>query len=169
MSVCKTFFLATLGISERTFFTTLSKVTPDGHVTQECRHVPEPRKIPEQKRKEVREHISCFPTVESHYCRHEPSREYHVAGNVMSVCKTFFLATLGISERTVFTTLSKVTPDGHVTPECRHVPESRRIPEQKRKEVREHISCFPTVESHYCRHESSREYLPQQLTKAEMY
>ena len=58
---------------------------------------------------------------------------FHVAGNVMSVCKTFFLATLGTSERTVFTTLSKVTPDGHVTPKCRHMPESRRIPEQEKK------------------------------------
>lgn len=49
---------------------------------------------------------------------------------------------------------------------CRSLAES---PSKKRKEVREHISCFPTVESHYCRHESSTKYLPQQLTKAEMY
>jgi len=93
----------------------------------------------------------------------------HVGSHDMQVCQTFFLHTLSISHQIVQTTVGKVTTNGHMVREQRKPPASRRLPEQVRKDVRSHINKFSTVPSHYCRHTSTRQYLPENLTLMEMY
>jgi len=44
-----------------------------------------------------------------------------------------------------------------------------RVAEQIKNNIREHISRFPNVESHYCRKESQRMYLDKTLSLRRMY
>ena len=94
---------------------------------------------------------------------------FHVHGQVLHVCKTFFLDTLSISDQTVKTTLSKMTADGYLLPDQRKQPACHRLPDCVREAVKSHIAKFQTVPSHYCRHTSSKQYLPRTLTMTDMY
>jgi len=94
---------------------------------------------------------------------------FHVDGQLLQVCKTFFLDTLSVSDQTVRTTLQKLTRDGHLLPDQRRQPASHKLQEATREGVRSHIRKFQTVPSHYCRHTSSKQYLPETLTLTEMY
>ena len=47
---------------------------------------------------------------------------FHVDGQLLQVCKTFFLDTLSVSDQTVRTTLQKLTGDGHLLPDQRRLP-----------------------------------------------
>ena len=94
---------------------------------------------------------------------------FHVDGQKLPICKRFFLDTLCISDQMVHTTLTKMTSDGHLLPEERKPPASHRLPESTREAVRNHVNKFQTVPSHYCRHTSSKQYLPETLTLTEMY
>jgi len=94
---------------------------------------------------------------------------FTVGGKTVFVCKLFFLHTLDISERVISTSLGKVTESGHLQPEMRSSPKSRKLPFELRQDVRNHINKFPTVESHYCRKSSEKQYLPQGLNLSEMY
>jgi len=94
---------------------------------------------------------------------------FHVDGQLLQVCKTFFLDTLSVSDQTVRTTLQKLTGDGHLLPDQRRQPASHKLQDATRLAVRSHIQKFQTVPSHYCRHTSSKQYLPETLTLTEMY
>lgn len=55
-------------------------------------------------------------------------------------------------------------------PEQRKQPASCRVPVCVKESVKSHIkSKFQTVPSHYCRHTSSKQYLPEGLSLSEMY
>nr|CAH7765067.1 unnamed protein product [Callosobruchus chinensis] len=89
------------------------------------------------------------------------------------VCKTLFLSTLSISERTCRTALDKLTESGILEQEKRggrHRTEDdlnrERLIKQK---ISEHIDLFPRVESHYCRSSTSKRYLHPDLTLRKMY
>ncbi len=90
-------------------------------------------------------------------------------GTFERVCKQFFLDTLCISSQMVKTVLSKrvsiETNNLNVNKKCH----SRKLPESLRIGVREHIKRFPTIESHYCRKDSNKLYLPQGLSLSQMY
>lgn len=77
VEVCQVFFLQTLGISTRTISTVLSKNDSNGNLDSDRRgkHRNQ-RKIPDEIRRQVREHIEMFPRVEGHYVRKDSKREY---------------------------------------------------------------------------------------------
>ena len=73
-------------------------------------------------------------------------------GESYRVCKTFFLNTLGISHQMVSTAhMKQDSLPGVINSDRRgSMPGSRsnKVPEEKLDIVREHISSFPTIESH---------------------
>ena len=84
------------------------------------------------------------------------------------VCKRFFLGTFGISERMVSYTHDhkQITGiSGNRAP--RSAP--NKTPDLAIQEIRDHIESYPTVDSHYRRKDSNRQYLEQGLSLAMMY
>ena len=92
-----------------------------------------------------------------------------VSDKPIHVCKTFFLHTVDISDQIVQTTMNKLEDNGHLQPEKRSLPSAKKLPVSLVSDVMNHISKFPTVESHYCRKSSQKQYLPESLTLPEMY
>ena len=86
------------------------------------------------------------------------------------VCKTFFLNTLGISDKMVSTTFKK-TMFGVCEDDKTGLYKNRpnKTPETQLKIVREHISTLEKVTSHYCRKDTKKEYLPANLNQAKLY
>jgi len=95
---------------------------------------------------------------------------FEVEGEKQTVCKKFFLNTLSISQQTVDTAVKKKKEGGIVTPDKRgrHQPVNK-ISEEVRKNVRNHISKFPTYESHYSRESTKKKYLGNHLNISRMY
>lgn len=86
--------------------------------------------------------------------------------------KLFFQNTLGISEKTVRTSLANLKPGtGVMEPEKRGGRRQSMIEKgaKLRQSVVNHINRFPKVKSHYCRKSSTREYLYPDLTIKKMY
>ena len=88
------------------------------------------------------------------------------------VCKRMFLSTFGISEKAVRVAIGKVTPEGAVEGERRGGRMSATTKERDKRiaeAINNHINRFPTVESHYCRSTTSKEYLHPGLNLPKMY
>lgn len=87
------------------------------------------------------------------------------------VCKTMFLNTLGISEKTMRTALYKRTEEGTVELERRggRYEKLKENDAKIRTSALEHIQKFPRMESHFCRPSTTREYLHPDLTVKKMY
>lgn len=104
----------------------------------------------------------------------QSSRKYYFNKNDImkqQVCKMFFLKTLHISHGPIDKALkganeirifSKPDKRGRNTP-------SNKTPEELIRKVKNHIESFPTIESHYCRKTSQRQYLDLALTITKMY
>ncbi|XP_057305163.1 uncharacterized protein LOC130642101 [Hydractinia symbiolongicarpus] len=90
-------------------------------------------------------------------------------GVQVKVCSTMFLNTLGINKKRVRTVLSNVTDTGAPLVDGRGRHKNHKTSEEREKLVIEHISCFKVVESHYVRKDAKYEYLPKELSVAEMY
>jgi hypothetical protein len=76
------------------------------------------------------------------------------------VCKTFFLSTLGVSEKTVYGAMERVTAEG-ITPSDgrgKH-GQQRKVSNDAVSDVMAHIASFKAIPSHYCRQNSQRVYL----------
>lgn len=88
----------------------------------------------------------------------------------VSVCKTFFLNTLGISESVVRNVLKKDDTGGFAFQDMRgrHVPPIK-LPDEVLNKVRSHINLFPCSESHYILEKNSKKYLRPELTKQKMF
>lgn len=98
------------------------------------------------------------------------SLTHSVNDQVVTVCKTFFLHTLNVSDKTVTTALNKLSASGIVCGDKRGKHMNRKkVPAAIRSSVRDHIMMFPKVESHYCCANSSRQYLESGLSVARMY
>nr|CAH7721344.1 unnamed protein product [Callosobruchus chinensis] len=98
---------------------------------------------------------------------------FTVGNNRLPVCKTFFLNTLGISERSVQTALHKTSEVGMLEKEkrggrqrCQKVLNEEQ---DMRNKISDHIDRYPKMESHYCRAKTSRMYLHPDLTLQKMY
>ena len=92
------------------------------------------------------------------------------AGTNVQVCKTFFLNTLCISAQTVRTVYGKMGSAGLVAEDKRgKVCKNSLIDESIKQTIRDHINSFETIESHYCRKNNSRVYLPPTLSISKMF
>lgn len=106
--------------------------------------------------------------------RRSQSLNYHLEianGQHIQVCKTFFLATLDISEKRIRTALSKnsmATVEDHFRGNSER-SNHNRLEEGREEAVIEHIQKFTTVESHYVRAESEYCYLPSNLNLTKMH
>ena len=91
--------------------------------------------------------------------------------NLVKVCKTFFLHTLSISDKAVCTVHNKLSCLGISSEDSRgkHRTRPNRMTEEQKQKVKQHIESFKTVESHYCRKHSSKQYLPAGLSVAKMH
>ena len=90
-----------------------------------------------------------------------------IAQHKISVCEKFFLSTLSISKKMVHYNLSKMIHG-------RRQKKTKRTAANKTSEavhtrVKNHISSFPKIESHYCRSDTKREYLESSLNIRRMY
>ena len=95
---------------------------------------------------------------------------FQLNGNAAGVCKQFFLDTLNINDRVVRTAFDKLTECGMVSGDNRGAVKGRsKVSGDAKQRVMDHIGRFPTVESHYCRASSSRQYLEAGLSLSQMY
>jgi len=100
------------------------------------------------------------------------SRTYYltVNGSLQRVCKTFFIKTLDISDKTVRCALGKKShgvfqgTDGR----GKHIP-TNKTSEETLEGIRQPIQSFPVMDSHYKRKNSKRKFLQQDLSIAKMY
>lgn len=96
---------------------------------------------------------------------------FPVKDEMIRVCKKFFLGTLGISQKPVY--------NAHASKDTNQVPKkdgrgksitsARRTPQGAVDAVITHIRLFPTIESHYCRSRTKRQYLEATLSVPKMY
>ncbi|KAJ8962148.1 hypothetical protein NQ318_018105 [Aromia moschata] len=88
------------------------------------------------------------------------------------VCKLFFRSTLGITDRPIRTVINKqtFTTKGLITPDLRgrHVRHCH-INNDVKNDIRNHINSIPRINSHYCRKDSSREYIEGGKTVAQLH
>lgn len=87
-----------------------------------------------------------------------------------AICRSFFLDTLNIKQDVVYGALDKASEGGVVSLDQRgshdkHVTVGEEIVEK----IKEHIRSFPTIPSHYCRHDSNKMYLEAGLNISTMY
>ena len=87
------------------------------------------------------------------------------------VCQTMFLNTLGISEKTARTAIEKMQESGVLASDNRGGrTETAKIKDAEKKEAMlKHIKRFPQVESHYCRSNTKRLYVSEDLSFKKMY
>jgi len=106
---------------------------------------------------------------------HTTSRSYYLPTNVgkVRVCQKFFCATLELKPRSVRKYL-EVRAQNHVVVagladrRGRHEPSSKTSA-WKCDLIRKHIAKYPSVESHYCRSNSTCQYLDAGLGISKMY
>ncbi|KAI4455584.1 dna-directed rna polymerases i ii and iii subunit rpabc2 [Holotrichia oblita] len=101
------------------------------------------------------------------------SRKYHLKRNsdCIQVCKAFFLGTLCISHGPVDNAIAGVNNNGlfnAVDKRGRNTP-SNKTPDQDIQRIKNHIESFPTMESHYCRKNTKRQYLDPSLSITKLY
>lgn len=91
-------------------------------------------------------------------------------GRQLDVCKIMFLNTLGISEKTMRTSIKNVQVNGVLLPQKRggRSEERRKHDLEDTERIKEHINKFDRVESHYTRSKSTREYLHSDLNLTKM-
>lgn len=122
-------------------------------------------------------HISSRPVIRrrpgngSKEGQRQQSISYTLTANneCISVCKTFFLNTLGISDMVVRNVLKK-QENGFVFKDMRgrHIPPNK-ISNNVLENIRSHIQSFPIYESHYSRNTTSRQFLGSDLSIRKMY
>nr|CAI5838294.1 unnamed protein product [Callosobruchus analis] len=95
---------------------------------------------------------------------------FYNRGKRTAVCKMFFLNTLGISAQVAKTVFQKMGSTGIVGEDRRgRVCKNSKLSDSVKQSVRDHINLFYTVESHYCRKNTSKRFLPPTLNVSKMY
>ena len=101
------------------------------------------------------------------------SKQFHLAvmgNNKVRVCREFFLRTLDIGKKTVDVAMSKKVRGAFCSTDKRGKQcSANTIPDEIIDSVKEHIKSFPTMESHYCRKNSKKQYLAQDLNIRKMW
>lgn len=97
---------------------------------------------------------------------------FSIKGTKFRVCKMFFKSTLAITDRPIRTVIQKQTynTEGMITPEQRGTHDHHyHVDDDVKNGVRSHINSIPRIESHYCRKDSSREYIEGGKTVAQLH
>ncbi|KAJ8937978.1 hypothetical protein NQ314_011640 [Rhamnusium bicolor] len=90
-------------------------------------------------------------------------------GEKKRVCKVFFTSTLGITNRSIRTVLSKYK-EGSLGSENRGKHNKHKVvPDDIKNGIREHISSIPKIESHYTRAHSEKVYIEGGKTITQLY
>ncbi|XP_030759330.1 uncharacterized protein LOC115884790 [Sitophilus oryzae] len=85
------------------------------------------------------------------------------------VCKTFFIATLGITNRCIRTVKSKIK-NGTLGQDNRGKHANhKQVPEDIKDGIRAHISSIPAIESHYTRAHTEKTFIEGSKTIAQLY
>lgn len=95
---------------------------------------------------------------------------FDINGTRMRVCKTYFKSTLAITDRPIRTVLSKKL-------DCRGVYEDNRgkhgkhatVPPHVKSSIRSHIEKIPKLESHFCRAQTTRQYIEGSKTIKDLH
>ena len=93
-----------------------------------------------------------------------------VGGSRIRVCKTFFINTLGISDKFTRTTWKKSDGTGLIEKDKRGNLNRREAIDPAIKDaIRKHINAFARIESHYLRSQTTREFIDGSLSISQMY
>ena len=96
--------------------------------------------------------------------------KFNVEDKKIEVCQMMFLNTLGISKKVIVNIFqNKISKEGVLKKDSRGRRKGTKFISDRESVVMEHIKLFKCVESHYVRKTSKFQYLPQNLTLAEMY
>ncbi|KAJ8944032.1 hypothetical protein NQ314_009564 [Rhamnusium bicolor] len=122
---------------------------------------------------------SCVAPLELKYRRvgSEQPRKPNCAfylwdnGTKNRVCKTFLINTFGITERTMRTIVQARAINSGIIPEDKRGRHGnhKKMDEEIIESVKKHIDSIPRVESHYLRQNTTREFIPGELTISEMH
>lgn len=96
---------------------------------------------------------------------------FSVNGNEVVVCKKFFMATLNVSSKIIFTATKKKSKEGFKAADKRgkHGHYGRAVDPQIKENIRNHIKSFPLIDSHFCRARTSKKYIDGSLNLSTMY
>lgn len=101
------------------------------------------------------------------------SREYYIPINFVEikVCKVMFLNTISVSDKIISTVSKKLNRSPVIEHDMRgkHTNRPHVISTTVIDCIKEHIAMFPTVESHYRRATSQKNYLEADLSIAKMH
>ena len=87
-----------------------------------------------------------------------------------TVCRKYFLNTLGIKQDVVYGAITKANDTAIVSQEERGKHKNHKSASQDSlDEIKIHIKSFPVVPSHYCRHDTSKLFLEAGLSLSSMY
>lgn len=118
---------------------------------------PSTTKLVSRRKKSIK---YCLPLIESN----------SDIPNKVFVCKTMFLNTLSVGERTVQTALAKWSSGGgSVSPDRRGGTRTIVIDDEIKQDVLRHVKTFQPVESHYVRKDTTKIYLDSDLTFTKMF
>lgn len=93
-----------------------------------------------------------------------------LAESNIPVCKVFFLNTIKVTEQVVYTALEKIKKDLSLSDlRGNHSTRPKKMSDLTKESIITHIKLFPSVESHYIRKQSKRQYLSQHLNISKMY
>ena len=115
--------------------------------------------------------ITARQTKKGFSKRHYSFQYFFVEANEeIRVCKTFWIQTLCISQKIIYNVHEKKDPlTGTPKADMRDKHTKRVVTDEIKNKVNHFISSFPTVDSHYCRSSSTRQYLPSNLNLKKMY
>lgn len=98
------------------------------------------------------------------------SHKFEVDDDSVRVCKSVFMSTLDISSRAIFTATKKMS-NGilEIDQRGRHGNLGRRVDDEIKEGIRNHIKFFASVPSHYCRANSTIQFIDGSLNISLMY
>ncbi|XP_050316174.1 uncharacterized protein LOC126750569 [Anthonomus grandis grandis] len=123
--------------------------------------------------------LQCMDPITPKYRMYTPNSNrsknyaYHfeIERERTRVCKLFYLSTLDISNKLIFTATKKKDASGILMPDMRgkHKNCGKKVTDAIKGEIRNHIKSFPTMPSHYCRAQTNKSYIDGSLNIASMY
>ena len=123
-------------------------------------------------------HCVTTASVEESKCATKHQRKHQslrynlmLDDNLQRVCKSFFCNTLSISGKKVSRALSEKNTSGAFTGSDKRIGKApvNKVGEDVLHTVRRHIDEFPRIEPHYCRADTTMQYLSPELNLTKLY